>query len=266
MLGVDLSAILQFASLGGAAVLVLRMSLSGLWRKYQLFFAYFVFRIFNTLWPLILPSLAAHLHVKASHLYEDLWIITEPISWIFHILVVVELCRLVLAGHKGIYSLLRWAMYGSVALAICISMLALLPKLRPTDHMDTKLLGIWFATARGIDFALAIFLLLILFFLSRYPVRLNRNILLHSALFTIFFFGGAFAVFLRTFFGSSGTRTTNLILEFISVACIFTWVFFLNRRGEEVQASFRQIDPRHEQTALRQLESLNASLLKVSGK
>ena len=31
-----------------------------------------------------------------DYLYEDLWIVTEPISWAFHVLVVVELCRLVL--------------------------------------------------------------------------------------------------------------------------------------------------------------------------
>lgn len=258
MPGADLNKILPFVSLAGAVLLTGRLIGLGLWRKYPFFFSYFIFRILNTLWPLIVANHTA--------LYEKLWIVTEAISWVFHTLVVIELCRLVLERHKGIYSLLRWAMYGSLAFAIGISLIALVPRLRPSDPTDTKLLGIWFATARGLDFALGIFLLLILFVLSRYPVRLNRNILLHSALYTIFFFGGAFAVFLRTFFGHSANQTTSLILEFISIACIFAWVFFLNRRGEEVQSSFRQIDPRHEQTALRQLESLNATLLKVSGK
>ena len=254
----DVVRILNLVSLIGAALLAVRLFASGLWRKYPFFFSYFIFRVFNTLWPLIVANHTAG--------YEKWWMATEPVSWFFHVLVVVELCRLVLDRHKGIYSLLRWAMYGSVALAITISILTLIPKFRPSDSTDTQRLGIWFATARGIDFALAIFLLLILFFLSRYPVRLNRNILLHYGLYTIFFFGGAFAVFLRTFLGHSANQTTNLILEFISVACIFAWIFLLTPKGEQVQASFRHIDSRHEQLALRQLESLNATLLKAAGK
>ncbi len=254
----DLSIILQILCLAGAALLVLRLAVTGLWRKYPFFFGYFIFRILNTLWPLWVPNRTPG--------YEKWWIRTEPISWIFHVLVVVELCRLVLQRHKGIYSLLRWAMYGAVALAITISILTVIPKFRPAAQWDTKRLVIWFAAARGVDFALGIFLLLILFFLSRYPVQLNRNILLHAALYTVFFFGGAFVVFFRTFFGSSVSQTTNLILQFVSAACIFGWVFLLTRKGELVQSSFRHIDPRHEQLALRQLESLNATLLKAAGK
>lgn len=255
----DLNNILHIASLLGAILLVGRLLTAGLWRNYPVFFWYFVFRIFNTLWPLVISD-------NWTSQYEDLWIVTEPISWIFHVLVVVELSRLVLNRHKGIYSLLRWAMYGSVALAIGISVVALLPKIQPSQSPDTRLLGFWFAAARGVDLALAVFLLMILFFLSRYPVRLNRNILVHTALFTIFFFGGAFAVFLRTFFAASPPKTTNLILEFVSVGCIYAWVLLLTRRGEEAETSFRHITTAHEEHALRQLENLNTTLLKVSSK
>jgi hypothetical protein len=254
----NLSNILQFISLVGAVLLAVRLFATGLWRHYPIFFWYFVFRIPNTLWPLLEKS--------TTPLYEHTWIITEPISWAFHVLVVVELCRLVLNRHRGIYSLLRWAMYGAVAIAISISIVSLLPKIKPRMSFDTRLVGFWVATARGIDFAIALFLLLILFFLSRYPVRLNRNILVHSALYTIFFFGGALAMFLRTLLGTPAAPTTNLILEFLSVTCIFAWVIFLTPKGERVQASFRAFGSHHEQHALHQLETLNATLLKASRK
>jgi hypothetical protein len=255
----DLSHILQFISLFGAAFLAVRLFTTGLWRHYPIFFWYFVFRVPNTIWPLLVKS--------TSERYEHTWILTEPISWAFHVLVVVELCQLVLNRHRGIYSLLRWAMYGSVAIAISISIVSLLPKLKPRMSFDTRLVGFWVATSRGIDFAIALFLLLILFFLSRYPVRLNRNILVHSTLYTIFFFGGALTMFMRTLFGTlPAARTTNIVLEILSASCIFAWVIFLTPKGEEIKASFRNLSPRHEQQALRQLESLNATLLKVSGK
>jgi hypothetical protein len=254
----DLSQILQFISLLGAAFLAARLFKTGLWHKYPFFFWYFVFRVPNTLWPL--------LEKHTTALYEHVWIITEPISWLFHVMVVVELSRLVLNRHRGIYSLLRWAMYGSVAIAISISIVSLLPKIKPRMSFDTRLIGFWVATSRGIDFAIALFLLLILFFLSRYPVRLNRNILVHSALYTIFFFGGALTMFLRTLLGTPAAPTTNIVLEILSVACIFAWMIFLTPKGEEVQTSFRSLSTPHEEHVLRQLESLNATLLKVSVK
>jgi hypothetical protein len=255
----DLTKILQAISLLGAAFLAVRLFTTGLWRNYPVFFWYFVFRVPNTLWPLIIknPSIA----------YEDIWIITEPITWLFHVLIVVELCRLVLTSHRGIYSLLRWAMFGSVAVAVTISVISLLPKIKPRMTLDTRILGFWFATQRGIDFALAISLLLILFFLSRFPVRLSRNILVHATLYTLFFLGNALTMFLRVFAVSGlALQRVNGFIEALSAACIFAWVILLTPKGEEVQASFINLNPRHEQHALQQLESLNATLLKVSGK
>jgi hypothetical protein len=259
----DLSKILQVISLLGAAFLAVRLFRSGLWHRYPVFFWYFVFRVPNTLWPLLVKNGVT----PGDYLYEDIWIITEPISWVFHVLIVVELCRLVLTSHRGIYSLLRWAMFGSVAVAITISIISLLPKIKPRMTLDTRILGFWFATQRGIDFALAISLLLILFFLSRFPVRLNRNILAHATLYTVFFLGNALTTFLRVFAVSgSPLRGVNAFVEVLSAACIFAWVILLTPAGEKVQASFPNLSPRHEQHALRQLESLNATLLKVSGK
>lgn len=253
-----LEQVLQFVSLVGAALVVGRLFATGLWRHYPLFFAYFVFRVPNTVWPLFMKN--------DTFTYERTWIETEPITWIFHILVVVELCRLVLKRHRGIYSLLRWAMYGSLAIAIGISIAALLPKIKLRPDMTTRLVGFWYATNRGIDFALAIFILLILFVLSRYPVQLNRNTLVHATLYTVFFFGGAFTMFLHTLFGNQANDQVNLVLEFTSIACIFGWATLLTPRGEKVQTSLLKFSARHEEQALRQLESLNATLLKASGK
>jgi hypothetical protein len=254
----DLSKTLQAISLLGAALLAVKLYTSGLWRSYPVFFWYFVFRVPNTVWPFLIKN--------PSHTYEDVWILTEPISWVFHVLIVVELCRLVLNQHRGIYSLLRWAMYGSVALSVAISLLSLLPKIKPRMSLNTRLVGFWFATQRGIDFALAVLIILMLLFLGRYPVRLNRNILVHATLYTIFFFGGALTMFLHTLLGSTATARTNMVLEFISAACVFAWVILLGPKGEEVKASFPVLNPRHEEHALRQLEDLNATLLKVSAK
>jgi len=78
---------------------------------------------------------------------------------------------------------------------------------------DTRLVGFRIATQRGIDFAIALYLLP-LFFLGRYPVRLNRNILAHSALYAVFFFGGALTLFIRTMLGALPPRPLTSFLKF----------------------------------------------------
>ena len=254
MPNVDFTRAIQIIYLAGVALLSFRLFRTGVSRRYPIFFGYCLVQLCEMPWALFFDI--------RSNAYEHFWILSQPIAWLFHMLVVVELCNLVLKGHRGLYSLLKWAMYGSVGLAIAISLLSLLPKIKPGMSADTKMMGYWFAAERGIDFALAIFLLLILAFLSRYPMRLSRNILAHAALYTIYFFGTAFSIFMRTF--GIRTPTASNAAECISVACILGWIVFLTPKGEEVKTSFPTLNPRHEKAALRQLESLNASLLKVS--
>ena len=253
----DLGIILQIVSLLGAALLSLKLFHTGLWKRYPAFFWYFVFRVPDSVWPLLIDV--------RSNQYLHVWMLTEPIAWIFHIVVVFELYRLVLQDHKGIYTLGRWAMYGALVIAIPISILSLIPHFTVHTPDNSRYMGYEFATARGIDFSLALFLILILLFLSRYPINLSRNVVVHSALYTILFFSEAFGIFLRTF-KIVENRTVNLILVGLSCACIVAWLVLLSPRGEEVQANFPAISPQREKNALRQLESLNATLLRVAGK
>jgi hypothetical protein len=257
MPSVDLEIVLQVVSLFGAVLLCLKLFQTGLWRRYPVFFWYFTFRVPDSAWPLFLKA--------DSGLYQKLWMLTEPVAWLFHILVVFELYRLVLEDHKGIYTLGRWAMYAALAVAIPISILSLIPHFTIHTPDKTRYMGYEFATARGIDFSLALFLVLILLFLSRYPMKLSRNVIVHAALYTILFFSDAFAVFLRTF-KIVATETLNIVMTGLACACIAAWLILLGRRGEERHEHLPSISPQREKNALRQLESLNATLLKASGK
>jgi hypothetical protein len=249
--------VLQIISLVSTVALAVKLFVTGLRKRYPIFFLYFVFRSFNMAWPLLID-------VKSNQ-YLHVWMATEPIAWIFHILVVIELYRLVLEDHKGIYTLGRWAMYAALVIAIPISILSVIPHFTVHTPDNTKLMGLYFATERGIDFSLALFLLLILFFLSRYPINLSRNVVVHSALYTLLFFSDAFAVFLRTF-KIVAKLPANIVLLGVACSCIVAWLILLSPHGEEVQANFPYISPQREKNALLQLASLNATLLKVARK
>jgi hypothetical protein len=253
----DLGIILQVVSLFGAVLLCLKLFQTGLWRRYPVFFWYFTFRVPDSAWPLLLKA--------DSSLYQKIWMLTEPVAWLFHILVVFELYRLVLQDHKGIYTIGRWAMYAALAIAIPVSILSLIPHFTIHTPDKTRYMGYEFATARGIDFSLAIFLILILLFLSRYPMKLSRNVIVHAALYTILFFSDAFAVFLHTF-KIVATGTLNIVMIGLSCACIAAWIILLGPSGEVAPPDLPSMTPKREKNALRQLESLNATLLKASGK
>lgn len=247
---------LQILTLAGSSLTVIKLCYTGLYRRYRMFFLLFLFAIPETIWPLLID-------VK-SQLYEKIWIISDPIFWVLHILVVLELYRLVLENHKGLYSLGRWIMNAAVGIAIFISVLSLIPHFKPTTPQHSRMLGYFFATRRGIDCSLVIFILLILLFLSRYPVRLSRNVLVHTALFSIFFLIETLTLLLASVFGIHVYTAVDILRSGILSLCVFAWFFLLTRKGEEVETNLPLFGPEYERRALQQLDALNATLLKVA--
>src|SRR4051794_31582168 len=121
-----------------------------LYRRYRVFFFLLVFQTLNTIWPLLITN-------RKSPAYAYLWATTEPITWIFYALAVLELYRLVLEKHRGLYSLGRWTMYVAMAVAIVLSILTLLPHFRPDTPQESRNLGYFYAVERGIFLTLTIF-------------------------------------------------------------------------------------------------------------
>src|SRR5579862_1803932 len=107
MSDVALISSLQIVSLLGSFLTTFRLFQTGLYRRYHWFFLYFLFRIPNTTWPLLLRL--------NSKIYFFFWVATEPITWIFHACVLLELYRLVLDKYRGLYTLGRWSMFVGMA-------------------------------------------------------------------------------------------------------------------------------------------------------
>lgn len=252
----------------GTALTALKLLTSGLFRRYRIFFLYFIFRFFYITGFLIIT----HMHGlpggdgTQSNLYFYAYFLTEPILLLAYILVVVELYSLVLEKYRGLYTLGRWAMYGAILISGTASILTLLPKLAPSLPEAPRRLMYELAAERGVDLALVIFILLIILFLSRYPVPLSRNVVVHTVIYSVFFLSDAMVLLLWTMFGYKGGDTFNLVLSAISSICSLSWAFFLSAEGETVRAHLPRIHPESEERILQQLDLLNATLLKVSRK
>ncbi len=249
---------LQAVSLLGSGLTAIKLFRSGLYRRYRVFFWYFVLRIVDGIWPLVLPL--------KSHVYFWLYVITVPVNWVFYILVVRELVGLVLEKYKGLYTLGRWAMYFSLAVSVTLSILSFLPRFTPTTPQRSKGIGLLVATDRGVTFCLAIFLVLMLFLVSRYPVSLGRNVVVHTALYTTFFLSNTLSGLLKTVFGVRLYAAADTGLMGVAAACAFAWFFLLSPKGEEIQVHLPSYGPESEKRILLQLDSLNRTLLKVSRK
>jgi hypothetical protein len=255
---------IQWVSLLGAFLTAAKLYRSGLYRRYRVFFAYFLFRVPIAAYPLLI-------HVK-SPVYFYIWVFTTPLVWAFYVAVVLELCRLVLERHRGLYTLGKWAMWAGMAVSVTLSVLSVLAKFQaaPPQKRSRSLLpsiiGYFLAADRGVTFCLAIFLLLMLLLLSRYPVRLSRNVVLHTTLYTIFFLSNTLGVILLSVFGKDLFTAIDAVMMGISALCILAWLIFLTPKGEEVRVDIPRFAPENEERILYHLDALNSTLLKVSRK
>jgi hypothetical protein len=239
----------------GSALMAYKLYRTGLHRRYPIFFAYFLFRVPNSIWPLLLNT--------SSPEYQKIWICTEPIVLAFYILLVRELYRLVLEKYKGLYTLGRWAMYLSMAIAVFLSGLSLIPRIKPTLSQTSKIMTYVIAAERGVHTALAIFIVLLLLFLSRYPVRLSPNVRTYAVIYSIFFMSLTFVSLMRTLFGRHMIDEVNVALMAVTAICVVAWLMLLTPQGAEVAVQSIPIEPHYEHRLLTQLDSFNAALLKV---
>jgi hypothetical protein len=249
---------IEIVLLLGSALVAAKLYRCGLWRKYCLFFAYFVFRVPNSVWPLVVRDTAPA--------YFWLFLITSPVCVIFYVLVVAELYRLILEKYHGLETMGRWAMYAATVVSVLISVLALLPHITPAMPQRSRVLGYEFAVERGIDFSLVLFILLMVVFLSRFPIRLSRNVRVHAAIFSFYFLTAALGLLLHALWGKKLSGEVDLFLSGAWLLCVAGWLWLLNPAGEKVEAHLPVIGPGDEQRILLQLDTVNAALLRVSRK
>jgi len=252
----DTAYLLQVLTLVCSGLAALRLFWNGLYRRYPALCGYLVFRVPSGLIPFFFDNSS-----KGSA-YFYIYVYSQPLIWMFYILMVREVYALALANHRGVHTLGRWAMYGSVVVSVAVSMLSIMARITPKMPQKSKYIGYVVAIDRGVNFALVLFILLILFFLSRYPVPLSRNVVRHSSILFMYYLMNTATILLRSMYGPDN-QTISLVLEVVGAMVIFSWLILITPAGEEVRKVVG-IGTEHEQRILQQLDSLNAALLKIS--
>jgi hypothetical protein len=249
--------ILKVLLLVGLCLTVYKLLKTGLFRYYPWFTAYFAYRI-----PL--TACLFFLSIR-SNAYRYVWIASALLSCIFYVLTLRELYSLVLAKHRGLYTLGKWALYLAVAVSVTASVLSLpkFPAALPTLSKIGTYVG---ACDRGVMLSVAIFLIAMLFLLSQYVAVLSRNVVVHAGLFATYFFSSTMYSLLRVVFRFELPAVYDTALMAVSAGCVWSWFFLLSPAGEKTREVLPHVTVEHEGRILAHLDSMNDTLLRAGKK
>ena len=257
-LALQLRPYLNAALVFAYAVLAWRLYRTQLHRVYRWFFAYVTF---ETVRVAVMSSLDIR-----TNLYTELYFVTQPITWILYLLVLLELNQAALRNHPGIASFGRkfvgWALIGATVASLASLFLDLSSPSSGSAYVATFLL-----IERLVMLSLLLFLLLLTAFLAYFPIPVNRNLVIHARIFAIFFFFKTLVLIFRNMMSGDTIYTINTAVQVLSLVCLTGWITLLSKEGERVAApSSRWRDTASEQRVLAQLDAINQTLLSSAKK
>jgi hypothetical protein len=129
---------------------------------------------------------------------------------------------------------------------------------------QSPLLHHFFAFERTMDACLLIFLLLIGFFITWFPVRLKRNVALYIGGFLIYSLARSSGLLLLNILPSQFAWPLGLAMLFVSPACLLAWLLMLQPEGERATVLLgHRWNPAAIGRLTDQLDSINASLARL---
>jgi len=234
----DPRAAVELLQTAAAAATVTRLIWLNLVRQFPALVAYLVF--------LAVIDLDFGLLDPRSLFYFWTYVVLEVLKWIFSLFAIRELFALTFHRYPGIRTVGRWAMYSGVALALGISLLATRFFWNGGVRGRSHRLFYFEVSQRSVVFTLAVVILTILVFLSKYPLHLSGNTLVSCIFFSILFLSEA----LRLVVDTLAPRLFNPHADwaqagFVSI-CLLGWGAMLKRETGAVPARIAPPTPRED--------------------
>jgi hypothetical protein len=252
---VPVSSAINISIVAGAALLSAHLYRSGLHRRYR---AFSLFMMFFTLQNTVFVVVASK-----SDAYQKFWVLTEPIEWLFYVWIVLELYSLVLQDYQGLYTVGRWSLIVAISFALLASGFSLVVPSHATQQ--GHLMAYYYVAERAVYFSLAVFLLTMLALLMRYPITLNRNVIIHSVVFSAYFLSNTAIFLLLSTRGFGAIRLAIFATQAVNLGALGTWLAMLNKAGEQRRQRLRPAQmPGREERLIGQLNGLNMLLLRAA--
>ncbi len=231
--------------------LIVRVWTAGLYRVYPFFFSYLALELIQTaiLWGV----------PYKGKMYPYVWVDTEAVVACFHVLIVVELYRVILRDLPGIATVSRRYIQAAVVLGVLGSLFLFHFEEIPANYVSTFLV-----IERGVAFSLVIFILLGSAFLAYYPVSLNRNVVVYSIGYAVYFLSKATALFIRTLGHYWGQQISTFLLVVYSI-CLLFWAVGLNREGERHKIRIgHKWSPADAERLILKLQEFNKNIVRIT--
>lgn len=196
-----------------------------------------------------------------TNLYGWIYFLTQPVIWCLYLLVILELYQLSLRDHNGLMSFGRRAMLLALGASTAVSLLTLMVELQSHASMQTFIAALVTAD-RLVVSSLLVFNLLLMAFLSYFPVSMRRNAIVHVRIFTVYFLVKAAILLARTVTSPQLWPALNLALGSLVICCLAAWLLKLRLEGEQIPArSSYRANAFDEERLMSQLDSINKTLV-----
>lgn len=256
MISASVLASLEVLALLTSVVVVFRLALLKLYSVYPFF-------SLSLCIPIITQTAAVVYGTNSVQAFYC-YVVLEPIRNILYILVVWELFSVIFRNYAGLRSLSRWVMGVAAAIAP-IGLLLSLAAQGSVYSGHSRYLPVVVRFERGIAMGLVVFIIIMLYFISRYPIKLPRNSVVLCMIYSIWLLGDA-AVLLSSSFlpKTTGRLIVNTALTTLEIGCNLGWALLLSKAGEYQETRVRRdISPELEKALIGELNSMNDLLLRA---
>lgn len=223
-----------------------------LWRRFPFLYSYLVSK---SIYDALLSVIA-----DGSGIYLRIYLFGSTLFCLLGALAVYEMFSLIFRDYPGLRTAGRWALSG----ALVISLMAAAMMTGPPFPGETPLTQVLFydiSLDRSVHLSLAVVVIILMVFLSRYPLRLDRNVYVASSFFSATFVVQAIARLVDLTSPRLYTRYVDHPETVIAAICFLGWGIMLDRAMEPLPKR-APAEPGRETELLRQLESMNSILIR----
>lgn len=235
-----------------AAFAAMRLAHAGLRQKQPFTFTYFVATALALFCLASLPT--------SSSSYFFIFFFWTPVSWLLSVLAVREMFALALYNYPGIRSAARRAVNWGLVIALAVSSLITLYSWDGGARGRSALFYMQ-TVNKSVVSLLAVLIIILLLFLSRYPLYLQSNTLLSCIFLAAAFLSECLAMLIDTASPHLFSEVADTAQVSFAAACIAGWGVVVRRQtAPPVRVSFTKPEEEH---LLHQLDVLNSLLTRT---
>lgn len=212
-------------------VLAVKFAWMGLHLRYKAFFCWVCFQAAR--------NAVLELLGEGTVRFFWFWFFTEPILVLTFVITVFELYALALQRFRGIRTVSTRLLTLAIVIASLISVFSILPDLQFNASGGNEWFLLTNVIRRGIYTSLLAFLILLVSFITIFPITLSRNSIVHVALFSTVFLCNAATILAMNFQGPDVVPLVNSVSAVVSIIAFTFWIALITPAGETVERAVR---------------------------